>query len=278
MFQLCVRCVLLAALLASGFLPLVIAPPTTSAAECLFVMGFRALYEEIPEVVGECKGPERYNVANGDALQETTNGLMVWRKADNFTAFTDGYRTWVMGPEGLQVRLNTERFEWEVEPVVEVVPPGEPSPAPETAPPRSPAPPVARPAPRSLGTGVFFTDKRTTGWGKLAIANKSRYDVVVALSPINNVKMPLVVFYVRGDDEFTVDRVRDGRYYVYFMAGEDWDGNRFTTTLLSERFNEQIFWEVKDNRYLLLRVTLGGEGGRSDATTEVSPGDFPNIR
>lgn len=254
------------------------APARAAPADCEFVLGFQTLRAAIADVLGECLEDVRYDPDTGDAYQMTAAGMLFWRKADNHTAFTDGYRTWVMGPEGLQVRLNTERFEWEVEPVVEVVPPGEPSPAPETAPPRSPAPPVARPAPRSLGTGVFFTDKRTTGWGKLAIANKSRYDVVVALSPINNVKMPLVVFYVRGDDEFTVDRVRDGRYYVYFMAGEDWDGNRFTTTLLSERFNEQIFWEVKDNRYLLLRVTLGGEGGRSDATTEVSPGDFPNIR
>jgi hypothetical protein len=37
----------------------------------------------------------------------------VWRKADNWTAFTDGYRTWVNGPAGLVRRLNTERFPWE---------------------------------------------------------------------------------------------------------------------------------------------------------------------
>ena len=37
--------------------------------------------------------------------------FLVWRKADNWTAFTDGYRTWINGPSGLQVRLNTEHFE-----------------------------------------------------------------------------------------------------------------------------------------------------------------------
>ena len=41
---------------------------------------------------------------------------MVWRKADNFTAFTDGYRTWVNGPDGLQQRLNSQRFAWEANP------------------------------------------------------------------------------------------------------------------------------------------------------------------
>jgi plastocyanin len=37
----------------------------------------------------------------------------VWRKADNWTAFTDGHQTWLNGPFGLQRRLNTTRFAWE---------------------------------------------------------------------------------------------------------------------------------------------------------------------
>ena len=40
---------------------------------------------------------------------------MAWRKADNWTAFTDGYRTWINGPNGLVMRLNTERFVWEAD-------------------------------------------------------------------------------------------------------------------------------------------------------------------
>jgi hypothetical protein len=43
-------------------------------------------------------------------------GLLVWRKADNWTAFTDGYRTWINGPAGIQQRLNTQRFSWEPNP------------------------------------------------------------------------------------------------------------------------------------------------------------------
>jgi hypothetical protein len=38
---------------------------------------------------------------------------MVWRKADNWTAFTNGHRTWVNGPFGVMERPNEERFEWE---------------------------------------------------------------------------------------------------------------------------------------------------------------------
>jgi hypothetical protein len=87
-------------------------PASTDAANCTFVLGFRALHDLIPGVVGDCATNEAHG-ANGDGLQMTSRGLLVWRKADNFTAFTDGYRTWVNGPFGLQTRLNTARFPWE---------------------------------------------------------------------------------------------------------------------------------------------------------------------
>jgi predicted Rdx family selenoprotein len=87
-----------------------------SSLPCQFVLGFRTIADALPETVGSCLENVRYNPNNGDALQQTTGGLLVWRKADNNTAFTDGYRTWVNGPNGIEQRLNTERFSWEREP------------------------------------------------------------------------------------------------------------------------------------------------------------------
>lgn len=86
--------------------------------DCQFVLGFATLKALIdaaegPEKVGECLENERFNPQNGESLQHTTGGLLVWRKTDNWTAFTDGYRTWANGPYGLQSRLNTEEFPWE---------------------------------------------------------------------------------------------------------------------------------------------------------------------
>ena len=85
------------------------------AADCEFRLGFKALRDLIGhDIVGECLENEFYN-AIGDSNQHTTGGLMAWRKADNWTAFTDGYRTWINGPNGLEQRLNTERFPWEAD-------------------------------------------------------------------------------------------------------------------------------------------------------------------
>ena len=105
------------ALVVAGLLVL-LAAPTAAAAECEFVLGFKTLKTLInaaegPDKVGACLENERFTPEQGEALQQTTGGLLVWHKADNWTAFTDGYRTWVNGPDGLQSRLNTEQFDWE---------------------------------------------------------------------------------------------------------------------------------------------------------------------
>ncbi len=98
---------LLAALLAPASAALAI--PTHA---CSFRLGFAELAEVIPDVVGACVGDETH-AANGDALQVTTGGLLVWRQSDNWTAFTDGFDTWINGPDGIASRPNNQRFEWE---------------------------------------------------------------------------------------------------------------------------------------------------------------------
>jgi len=83
-----------------------------SAAE--FKLGFEALADQIPDVVGRPLEEEHY-APNGDSLQQTNTGLMVWRKADNWTAFTNGTTTWINGPYGIQTRLNNVQFPWEAD-------------------------------------------------------------------------------------------------------------------------------------------------------------------
>jgi hypothetical protein len=80
---------------------------------CSFVLGFAKLRQMIgPAVVGDCL-EDQSGAENGDAVQRTTNGLLVWRKADNRAAFTDGATTWIDGPYGLQKRPSDERLAWE---------------------------------------------------------------------------------------------------------------------------------------------------------------------
>src|SRR6266568_4681765 len=81
---------------------------------CTFTLGFKALRDQIPDVVGSCLENEHFNLANGNSEQRASGGLLVWRKADNWTAFTDGSTTWINGPEGLASRPNAgPLFPWE---------------------------------------------------------------------------------------------------------------------------------------------------------------------
>lgn len=121
--------------------------PAIAQTQPQFVLGFKVLHDMIPDIVGQPLENEHYNPLNGDSLQGTTNGLLVWRKADNFTAFTDGTTTWVNGPFGLQSRPNADRFPWE--PATPPPPPAQPAPpAPAPSPTPMPvAPTQPRPAP-----------------------------------------------------------------------------------------------------------------------------------
>jgi hypothetical protein len=85
-----------------------------SPVPCQFVRGFALLTAWVgPSIVGTCVEDEHANPASGTVEQRTTGGLLVWRIADNGMGFTDGYQTWVYGPQGLQWRLNIQRYCWE---------------------------------------------------------------------------------------------------------------------------------------------------------------------
>ena len=97
-------------------------PPMHSAQAlvgCDFKLGFRAVRDMIlasegRDVVGGCLEDERFEPSTGNSQQRTAGGLLVWRKADNWTAFTDGATTWLNGPEGLASRPNVgPPFAWE---------------------------------------------------------------------------------------------------------------------------------------------------------------------
>jgi hypothetical protein len=108
------RC-LAVALITMLFIALPASPALAQSAPCQYILGFATLHALDATDTGDCLDNQAF-AANGDAQQHTTKGLMAWRKADNWTAFTNGYWTWINGPDGLVKRLNTERFAWEANP------------------------------------------------------------------------------------------------------------------------------------------------------------------
>jgi hypothetical protein len=81
---------------------------------CQVVLGFALLEAYVgPSVVGACLEPERFDPSTATSEQRTSRGLLVWRKTEGVLAFTDGHHTWLLGPDGLQQRLNAQRYCWE---------------------------------------------------------------------------------------------------------------------------------------------------------------------
>ena len=82
-----------------------------AAADCKFVLGFQALHALIPDTVGTCVENEQHDPHQGVTLQRTTNGLLVWQSHQPHLL-----HRWlphlVLGPLGLQQRLNTAQFDW----------------------------------------------------------------------------------------------------------------------------------------------------------------------
>jgi hypothetical protein len=104
-------------LLAGGLVSVAVATARSEASSQLqqplqFQLGFKTLADMIPRFAGQPVEAERATTG-GDILQQTTTGLMVWRKAGNETAFTDGAMTWVNSRFGLLERPNDQRFQWE---------------------------------------------------------------------------------------------------------------------------------------------------------------------
>jgi hypothetical protein len=147
---------------------------------CQFVLGFASVRDLVgADVVGECLADQRY-AENGDAHQVTANGLLVWRKADNWTAFTDGYRTWLNGPFGLEQRLNLERFAWEQDPPSITLPAAVPAQA--TATPQ--VLPTPAPVPGTVSLSVLTqavsgpqADGRGPVWVRGEVRNDSAHPV-----------------------------------------------------------------------------------------------------
>lgn len=151
-------------LAALAFVGVTAAPASAAApaSDCRFILGFASLHDAAPSAIGSCLDDQAF-AANGDAIQHTTKGMLAWRKADNWTAFTDGYQTWLNGPDGLVKRFNDEWFEWEAYPAeTDGVPVQEDPPAPHS------------PTEVSVGS-LIHTDQTLDNCGPAAIAEVLRY-------------------------------------------------------------------------------------------------------
>ena len=84
---------------------------------CNYITGFQMLVDAVPQAAGMCTEQGHYWEPGADPrdfVQHTTTGLFVRRAFNDEPGFTNGYLSWVVGPQGQVLsRLNTDQFDWE---------------------------------------------------------------------------------------------------------------------------------------------------------------------
>ena len=89
------------------------APPAPASTRTYPISGrFISLTSQISGMVGPAIENEHAD-PSGDVSQRTTGGLLFWSRARNLIYFTDGFVTWVLGPNGVEDRPNDQLLDWE---------------------------------------------------------------------------------------------------------------------------------------------------------------------
>ena len=131
---------------------------------------------------------------------------------------------------------------------------------------------------------IFLKNKRYfTGLGELTIKNGTDNDAVVKLVPITINKSALTI-YVRRNSNFTIKKIKDGNYKLFFVVGRHYDedsliflqdcsfavfekGFPFNTT--EYRISDKIKTE-----YSVFEITLHGVIGGTAKTDAITKKDF----
>lgn len=123
-------------------------------------------------------------------------------------------------------------------------------------------------------TGALKESASLTALGMLSAINGTDGDAVVVITKLN--KETVASGYVRAGEALHLYRIPDGRYWLFFGFGEDWDPIRrkFTRNATHKRFEDTLPyepWPVTDHYTVTLHAVRGGEARTVDVPAEEFP-------
>jgi hypothetical protein len=132
--------------------------------------------------------------------------------------------------------------------------------------------------PRPL-TGEIMADSRTQrGQGQLTVHNGTKDDGVLALVPPNS-DTPVVAFYIRAGERFTLLGIPNGNYATLFTTGSGWNASkgRFGQNAFYQRFEEALDYSATPPRYDVWTVTLHPVEGGTATVNPMAEENFPDL-
>jgi hypothetical protein len=130
-----------------------------------------------------------------------------------------------------------------------------------------------------LPTGTYLIRRVRSGLGELTVQNGLDVDAVVQATRPNG--RTVIAVYIRAGKSYTVARIPDGNYVLYFRTGRCWTARegRFLYPQDSRRFERPLSFHTQrlatETRYSTFTVTLNGVVGGNAPTRSVSP---PRLR
>jgi len=147
---------------------------------------------------------------------------------------------------------------------------------------------ITRPANGYIFYNVFNDYRFIENHGQLNIENGLDQDAVVILVSADDVYSSRVAIYIRAHDNYTISKIVDGTYKIYYSTGKNFEktSQKFTTDARYGCFDDNAVFHTKFGSYSLygqtytyssISITLQPVVGGNATTSQVSPDDFPSV-
>jgi hypothetical protein len=130
-----------------------------------------------------------------------------------------------------------------------------------------------------LATGTFIFDHRAkVGPGVLAVQNNAGQDGVIVLT--DQVNTPQLAFYVRTGENYTLPRVPDGSYMVYFTLGNGWDADelKFMDVQAWRKMSQLLNFTTTGASATTWSISMQPAGGGAGKVADINSTDFPLLK
>jgi len=125
---------------------------------------------------------------------------------------------------------------------------------------------------------IVFDQRKQRGMGQLTVDNGTASDGLVVL--VNGTNKPLIGFYVRGKNQFTLSGIPDGNYQIFFTKGDEWDGEdrKFLKVESTKKMDSRLAFTTSATSYSTWTISLQPVAGGNTQTSDIPPGDFPTLK
>ena len=130
---------------------------------------------------------------------------------------------------------------------------------------------------RPINGTLIFDNRIRNGSGEMIIINGSAFDQLVILAEVDN--DPLLAIYVQKEDQFTLTKIPDKIYEVYFTSGTKWMGKQqmFSKNSQFRKFEDTVDFSAPAGQYMTWEITLHEVEGGNAPTEPLNVDEFPKL-